>query len=370
MRAAPVVRGTRRPLGDLLRVIMDDGSTNPAFDPKLSPSDAVRLYRLMLMERILDTRMLALQRQGRIGFYGPSVGQEATIVAPALALESGDWVFPQYREPGAALARGMPLLDLVNQFMGNSADAVHGRQMPCHYVFRRGNYMSISSCVGTQIPLAVGAAWAAKLRGDRIVSLAYFGDGGTSTGDFHAGMNFAGVFRTPTVFVCNNNQWAISLPVARQTASETIAQKAVAYGFDGVRVDGNDALAVTRAARDAVKKARAGGGTTLLECVTYRLGPHSSSDDPSRNRHEEEVDTWRRHDPITVYQRYLARLGIWTEEFEGDLEKAIGDEISEAVRLAEVNPPPTIDTLFGAVYAEMPPHLEEELEDLRRVRGR
>src|SRR3989442_642023 len=194
---------------------MDDGSTNPELDPKLSPSDAVRLYRLMLMERILDTRMLALQRQGRIGFYGPSVGQEATIVAPALALESGDWVFPQYREPGAALARGMPLLDLVNQFMGNAADAVHGRQMPCHYVFRRGNYMSISSCVGTQIPLAVGAAWAAKLRGDRVVTLVYFGDGGTSTSDFHSGMNFAGVFRTPTVFVCNNNQWAISLPVAR-----------------------------------------------------------------------------------------------------------------------------------------------------------
>ncbi|TLZ73297.1 MAG: pyruvate dehydrogenase (acetyl-transferring) E1 component subunit alpha [Methanobacteriota archaeon] len=348
----------------------DDGSANPQLDPKLSPSDAVRLYRLMLMERILDNRMLGLQRQGRIGFYGPSVGQEATIVAPAMTLEGNDWIFPQYREPGAALARGMPLLDLVNQFMGNAADAVHGRQMPCHYVFRNGNFMSISSCVGTQIPLAVGAAWAAKIRGDRVVTLVYFGDGGTSTSDFHAGMNFAGVFRAPTVFVCNNNQWAISLPVARQTASETIAQKALAYGFDGVRVDGNDALAVYRAARDAVRRARAGGGPTLIECVTYRLGPHSSSDDPSRYRDEREVEAWWRHDPLTVYQSYLRHLGIWTEEFEADLEKAIGEEITEAVRQAETNPPPPVETLFGDVYFQMPPHIEEQLEDLKRVRRR
>ena len=357
-------------MGDLLRVIGDDGSANPQLDPKLSPSDAVRLYRLMLMERILDNRMLGLQRQGRIGFYGPSVGQEATIVAPAMALEGNDWIFPQYREPGAALARGMPLLDLVNQFMGNAADAVHGRQMPCHYVFRNGNFMSISSCVGTQIPLAVGAAWAAKIRGDRVVTLVYFGDGGTSTSDFHAGMNFAGVFRAPTVFVCNNNRWAISLPVARQTASETIAQKALAYGFDGVRVDGNDALAVYRAARDAVRRARAGGGPTLIECVTYRLGPHSSSDDPSRYRDEREVEAWWRHDPLTVYQSYLRHLGIWTEEFEADLEKAIGEEITEAVRQAETNPPPPVETLFGDVYFQMPPHIEEQLEDLKRVRRR
>jgi pyruvate dehydrogenase E1 component alpha subunit len=357
-------------VGDLLRVINDDGSTNPEHDPKLSPSDAVRLYRLMLTERILDNRMLALQRQGRIGFYGPSVGQEATIVAPALALEADDWIFPQYREPGAALARGMPLLDLVNQFMGNAADAVHGRQMPCHYVFRKGNYMSISSCVGTQIPLAVGAAWAAKIRGDKAVTLAYFGDGGTSTADFHAGMNFAGAYRVPTVFVCNNNQWAISLPVAKQTASETIAQKAAAYGFEGVRVDGNDGLAVYRAARDAVRKARAGGGPTLVECLTYRLGPHSSSDDPSRYREEKEVEAWRRRDPLTVYRRYLAHLEVWTEEFEADLERTIGEEITEAVRLAEVNPPPPIETLFQDVYFEMPPHLEEELEDAKRARRR
>ena len=355
-------------MGDRLRVINDDGSADPETDPKLSPSDAVRLYRLMLTERILDTRMLALQRQGRIGFYGPSVGQEATIVAPAMALEKDDWIFPQYREPGAAIARGMPLIELVNQFMGNAEDALKGRQMPCHYAYRKGNFMSISSVVGSQIPVAVGTAWAAKIRGDRIVTLVYFGDGGTSTADFHAGMNFAGAFHAPVVFLCNNNQWAISLPVARQTASESIAEKAVAYGFDGVRVDGNDALAVYRAARDAVRKARAGGGPTLVECVTYRLGPHSSSDDPSRYRDEREAEAWRKRDPLVVFQRYLAHVGAWTESSEADLEKEIGDAITEAVREAERNPPPRVEDLFTDVYAEMPLHLAEELEDVARLR--
>ncbi|HEY5539171.1 MAG TPA: pyruvate dehydrogenase (acetyl-transferring) E1 component subunit alpha [Thermoplasmata archaeon] len=357
-------------MGDLLRVIMDDGSADPETDPWLSDAEALRLYRLMLTERILDNRMLALQRQGRIGFYGPSLGQEATIVAPATALGGDDWIFPQYREPGAALARGMPLVELINQFMGNSMDSARGRQMPCHYVYRKGNFMSISSCVGTQIPLAVGTSWAAKIRGDKVVTLVYFGDGGTSTADFHVGMNFAGVFKTPTVFVCNNNQWAISVPVSKQTASETISEKANAYGFDGVRVDGNDALAVYATARDAVERARAGGGPTLIECVTYRLGPHSSSDDPSRYRDEKEVERWRKRDPLVIYRRYLERLGTWGDESEANLEKEIGDAISEAVREAETHPPPPIDTLFTDVTFEMPAQLEEELEELRRIRGR
>ncbi len=357
-------------MGDLLRVIRDDGSADPETDPKLSDSEAVRLYRLMMMERILDTRMLALQRQGRIGFYGPSLGQEATIVAPALALSENDWIFPQYREPGAALARGMPLVELVNQFMGNAQDTVRGRQMPCHYVYRKGKFMSISSCVGTQIPLAVGAAWASRIRGDNIVTLTYFGDGGTSTADFHVGMNFAGVFRAPTVFVCNNNQWAISVPVAKQTLAETIAQKAVAYGFPGVRVDGMDALAVYGAARTAVERARDGGGPTLIECLSYRLGPHSSSDDPSRYRDEREVERWRQRDPLPLYRRYLERRGIWNDEAEANLEKEMGDAITDAVREGETYPPPPIETLFTDVYFDMPPNLEEQLEDLRSFRRR
>lgn len=357
-------------MGNTLRVINEDGSTDPKLDPMLPEADALRLYRFMLLERILDERMLSLQRQGRIGFYGPSVGQEAAIVAPALTLERDDWIFPQYREPGAALVRGMPLVDLVNQFRGDAADAVHGRQMPCHYVYRQGNYVSISSVVGSRLPLAVGAAWAAKIRKEKVVALAYLGDGGTSTGDFHAAMNFAGVFHTPSVFVINDNQWAISLPVSRQTASETLAEKAIAYGFEGVRVDGMDALAMFAATRDAVRNARMGGGPTLIEALTYRLGPHSSSDDPSRYRDEKEVEAWRKRDPLLVYRAYLRHRGLWTEESEAVLEKEIGEEITDAIQKAEAQPPPPVETMFTDVYADMPPHLKEELDDLTSLRRR
>jgi 2-oxoisovalerate dehydrogenase E1 component alpha subunit len=356
-------------MDDVLRVIRDDGHADPATDPKLSKDEVISLYRFMLLERTLDLRMLSLQRQGRIGFYGPSVGQEAAIVGAAFAMEPRDWIFPQYREPGAALVRGMPLTQLTAQFFGNDMDAIKGRQMPCHYVYREGNFMSISSCVGTQIPLAVGAAWAAKIRKDPIVSLVYFGDGGTSTGDFHVGMNFAGVFGAPVVFLCNNNQWAISLPVRKQTAAATLAQKAAAYGFEGVRVDGMDALAVVAAVRAAQRKARGGGGPTLVEAVTYRLGPHSSSDDPTRYRDDKEVEPWRRRDPINGMRKHLVARGIWDDDAEKRLQQELDDAITEAVHAVERSPPPPLEAMFTDVYAEMPWHLREQLADLRAVRG-
>ena len=355
---------------DALRVIRDDGSTDPRLDPKLSESDAVRLYRGMSLQRILDNRMLALQRQGRIGFYGPSLGQEAAIVGAAIAMEPDDWIVPQYREPGAALVRGMPLKELLCQLMGNAEDAVKGRQMPCHYVYRKGNYLSISSPVGTQLPHAVGIGWAMRLRREPHAVLVFFGDGATSTADFHSAMNFAGVFRTPTVFLCNNNQWAISVPVAKQTAASTLAQKAPAYGFDGVRVDGMDALAVYRATRDAAARAREGHGPTMIEAVTYRLGPHSSSDDPARYRDEAEVATWRARDPIARFRKYLEHAGWWDEGREARLEQEIGDEITHAIQEAERAGPPGIDTLFTDVYETMPAHLREERDAFVAFRGR
>jgi pyruvate dehydrogenase E1 component alpha subunit len=354
---------------DALRVIRDDGSTDPRLDPKLSKEDALRLYRGMCLQRILDNRMLALQRQGRIGFYGPSLGQEAAIVGAAIAMEPDDWIVPQYREPGAALVRGMPLKELLCQLIGNAEDPVKGRQMPCHYVYSKGHYLSISSPVGTQLPHAVGIAWAMRLRGDSHAVLVFFGDGATSTADFHTALNFAGVFRAPTVFLCNNNQWAISVPVSKQTASATLAQKATAYGFDGVRVDGMDALAVFRATREAADHARKGGGPTMVEAITYRLGPHSSSDDPSRYRDESEVAVWRARDPIARFRRYLEHAGRWDESREAQLEQEIGDEISRAIQEAERASPPSRDTLFTDVYAEMPAHLREQM-DSALPRGR
>lgn len=357
-------------MAELLQVIRDDGSTDASLDPRLTEDDAVRLYRYMVTERILDERMLGLQRSGRIGFYGPSIGQEAAIVPPAFATAKDDWVFPQYREPGAALVRGMPLFDLICQFMGNAKDLVRGHQMPCHYAYRRGNFMSISSCVGTQIPAAVGAAWAMRIRGERNATLVYFGDGATSTGDFHVGLNFAGVFKAPAVLLCNNNQYAISLRVDRQTASETLAQKARAYGFDGVRVDGMDALATYRATRDALERARNGGGPTLIEALTYRLGPHSSSDDPSRYRPDAEAEAWRQRDPLLRFRRYLVHRGIWSDADEVALEKEVGDAITEAVHEAERVPPPPVESLFEDVYGTAPPQLREQMAGLLALGGK
>src|SRR5207247_2136170 len=212
-------------------------------------------------------------------------------------------------------------------------DPQHGRQMPNHFGSRDINYVTTSSPVGTQIPHAVGAAWAAKIRKDDVVSLAYFGDGATSEGDFHSGMNFAGVFKTPTIFFCKNNQWAISVPIARQTASKTIAQKAQAYGFEGVRVDGNDLLAVYAATKAAADKARAGGGPTLIEALTYRMGPHSSSDDPTRYRATEEVDRWREKDPIDRMRKYLELKGLWSEADDDRLRAEIDDLIQNTIKV-------------------------------------
>ena len=319
----------------------------------------------MMLERILDNRMLALQRQGRIGFYGPSVGQEAAIVGAAIAMDAGDWVVPQYREPGAALARGMPLTELICQFMTNSGDPAKGRQMPCHYVYRKGNFLSISSPVGTQIPHAAGIAWAMKLRKARDAVLVYFGDGATSTADFHVAVNFAGIFGVPCVFFCNNNQWAFSLPVARQTATTTLAEKATAYGVPGVLVDGMDALAVYTAVRRAAQDAHDGRGPTLIEAVTYRLGPHSSSDDPSRYRNEQETAAWRARDPLTRFRRYLEKQGWWDEGREAALEKEIGDDITRAVSEAEAMAPVPVDLFFADIYDGMTWNLREELADAR-----
>ena len=253
---------------DLLQVIDVDGTYDSKLEPKLPKETLLRGYRNLVLVRLLDSRMLSLQRQGRIGFYVPSTGEEACQVGSALALETEDWVFPAYREPGCALTRGLDLKLMIAQEYGNSLDANKGRQMPNHFGWRSIHYVSASCPLGTQIPQAVGAAWAAKIRGDRVVTLVYFGDGSTSEGDFHVGMNFAGVFKAPTIFFCKNNQYAISVPLAHQTASRTLAQKAQAYGVDAARVDGNDHHAVYAATKAAADMARAGGGPTEIEAVT------------------------------------------------------------------------------------------------------
>ena len=347
---------------DLLQIIDVDGTYDSKLEPKLPAETLTRGYRNLVLVRLLDARMLSLQRQGRIGFYVPSTGEEACQVGSGLALDKEDWVFPAYREPGCALTRGLDLRLMIAQEYGNSLDANKGRQMPNHFGWRSINYVSASSPVGTQIPHAVGTAWAAKIRGDKVVTLVYFGDGSTSEGDFHVGMNFAGVFKTPTIFFCKNNQYAISVPLARQTAAKTLAQKAAAYGVDASRVDGNDLLAVYAATRAAADKARAGGGPTLIEAVTYRMGPHSSSDDPTRYRSKQEVEEWQRKDPVERMRKYLELKRLWSQEKEDTLRRELDTLITDSIREVERAPPPALETLFTDVYADLTPVLKEEME--------
>ncbi|HMY21096.1 MAG TPA: thiamine pyrophosphate-dependent enzyme, partial [Polyangium sp.] len=273
------VAGDASDLG-LFRVLRDDDSADPTTDPGIPADVLLRAYREMKRVRLIDTRMMLLQRQGRIHFAGECRGQEATPIATGLLLEPSDWVFPALRESSIMLVRGFPLQTYLAQYFGNSADVLKGRQMPSHMSGRAVNQVAWSSCMATQMPHAVGAAWAAKMRRERTVTIGFVGDGGTSEPDFHNALNFAGVFKVPCVLVCQNNHWAISVPAQRQTAAETFAVKGRAYGIPSVRVDGNDVLAVYRVMRDAITRARSGQGPTFVEALTYRMGAHSSSDDP------------------------------------------------------------------------------------------
>ena len=319
----------------------------------------------MVLARTLDERGINLQRQGRIGFYAPMEGQEAAQVGCAWALSSKDWLVPAYRELAVALTRGVPLRQLVDQLYGSRADLTKGRQMPNHYGFAQYRFVTPSSPIGTQIVQAVGLALASRYKGEHVVAVPFFGDGATSSNDFHAGLNFAGVYRAPVVFFCQNNQWAISLPRAKQTRSATLAMKADAYGFPGVQVDGNDFRAVYRAVREARERALKGEGPTLVEAVTYRMGPHSTSDDPGRYRSNEELAQWKRRDPIERLRLQLAQEGHLTDaEFEQMQEEARA-EVARTIREAEVEPPPDPESLFDDVYRVPPPSLVEEREEFR-----
>ena len=340
----------------------------------LSRAKRLELYRAMLLIRALDERMMTLQRQGRVGFYGACTGQEAACIGSAAALRPTDWIFPALREGAAMLLRGFPLVPYLSQVFGNSGDLTKGRQMPSHQAARAVNQVSWGSCIGTQLPQAGGAAWAAKLKRHDTVVMAYLGDGATSSADFHSAMNFAGVFKAPIVLVCQNNHWSISMSTQQQTASESLAIKASAYGFPGVKVDGNDLDAVYAVASAAVDRARSGQGPTLIEAETYRIGAHSSSDDPTRYRDAREVVQWKARDPIDRLRAKLVAEKAWSDEEEQALRVAQLAEVNAAIEQAEKLSPPSPHTLFEDVYARPPWHLreqEQELNDLlnRTVRG-
>ncbi|MEB3196115.1 MAG: thiamine pyrophosphate-dependent dehydrogenase E1 component subunit alpha [Candidatus Sericytochromatia bacterium] len=325
--------------------------------------DEVRLhhaYRTMVMMRLLHDRATALQRTGRIHSWLGCYGQEAAIVGSSLASEPQDWLFPSYREHAAALVRGIPVGKLMDHLFANAIDNAKGRNLPPEYTFREINYVSISAPVGTQVPQAVGTAYAAKLKGDPVAVMAYFGDGTASSGDVLVSLNYAGVWKVPLVLFCQNNGWAISVPTHMQTASPTISARAAAFGFEGVQVDGNDLLATYGVTKRALEKARRGEGPTLIEAMTYRVGPHSTSDDPSAYRDEAEVAPWRDKDPIARYEAQLASLGLWDEAFGKSVRDACHAELLEAAKASEEAGPPEVSTIFDEVYAEMPWHIREQ----------
>lgn len=348
----------------LYSLLRDDGSVAEARDPELPADLAWRSYRFIKMLRLLDARMILLQRQGRVGFYGACTGQEATPIGTGLALAEQDWVFPALRESAIMLVRGHSLTTYLAQVFGNAGDVSKGRQMPSHMSARSVKQVSWSSCIGTQLPQAVGAAWAARLRGDDTAVVGFIGDGGTSEPDFHNALNFAGVYKAPCVIVCQNNQFAISVRPDRQTASTTYAIKGRAYGVPSIRVDGNDVLAVFHAVSQALARARRGEGPTFIETLTYRIGAHSTSDDPSRYRRQEEVDAWLARDPLQRVRRHLVRLGQLTDARDAALEAELNDAIGHAIAEAEAFPSPDRATIFDDVYDALPWNLRDQRDEL------
>jgi len=363
---------TKKTRSEPLKVIDSDGGVN-GYDPGLSEEGLLHCYRSMLAVRAFDAICLKLQRSGRIGFSIPNEGIEATQVGAASAMEKTDWIFPSYRDFGMALYHGISPLDMMHNMFGNALDGSKGRQMPVHFSFVEPiKFVSISSPIGTHIPQAVGAAFAAKLRGEKTATLVSFGDGGTSSLGFHSGLNFAGVWKAPVVFLCQNNGYAISCSSEEQTASDGFAIKAQAYGMPGVVVDGNDLLAVRKATVEAVARARAGEGPTLIEAKTFRMGGHSTADDPKRYIPQEVFDEWKGKDPIDRFEKFLEASGLWTPEQGEALRKEVADEVAEAAHAAQAVDPPALETIFSDVYADVPEHIRKQGQaafDLARRKG-
>ncbi len=364
--SAPVLEG------DGVRILDEDGTvTDGATVPDLDDETFVEMYRTMRLARHFDGRAVSLQRQGRMGTYPPLSGQEAAQVGSAMALAADDWIIPSYREHAAAYVRGIGLDRTLQYWMGDE----RGNSVPGVNVF------PVTVPIATQVLHATGAAWASKLSGEAKAFLCYFGDGATSEGDFHEGLNFAGVFDVPTVFFCNNNQWAISVPRERQTASATLAGKADAYGFEGVLVDGMDPLAVYQVTKDALEKAKRPEETdedgsdgasrpTLIEAVQYRFGAHTTADDPSVYRDEDEVERWKRKDPIPRLETYLTERGIFDDERIDAIETEIETEVASAIEAAEGIDRPGPSDMFNHVYAERTNRLDEGAAHLERLRER
>ncbi len=339
-----------------LQVLDENGKLDKELEPDLADGDLLRLYRGMVRARELDQRMLKLQRQGRIGTFGPCTGQEAPSTAAALAMQDDDWFVGAFRELGGRLFRGEPLTNTLFYYNGWE----EGNVLPKE-VGRRMTPLAV--VVGTQILHAAGIGYALKLKGEKAAAVTFCGDGATSEGDFHEGLNFAAVWQAPVVFISQNNQWAISIPREKQTRSETIAQKGIAYGVPCIQVDGNDALACYVAIKEALERAYRGEGPTLIEAVTYRLMMHTTADDPTKYRTKDQEDVWWQKEPLIRFQKYLSAKGLWDDAKEEALREELRAEVDTAVKEFEATAPWPLDRPFDHVFAETHPSIEKQHQE-------
>jgi pyruvate dehydrogenase E1 component alpha subunit len=348
---------------DYLSILNEKAELDKELEPDIPEDMLLKLHRFMVLARKFDDQLLNLQRQGRMGTFAPISGQEAAQLGAVSLLRPADWFVPSFRETGAELWRGRSMESVILGFAGYAEGALvgkgNGQEEPA-------KNMPVAVPVGTQIPHAVGIGWGIKYRKKDDVAMTFFGDGATSEGDFHEAMNFAGAYQCPVIFVCQNNHWAISFPREKQTRSKTLAQKALAYGMPGIQVDGNDILAVYAAAKEAADRARSGDGPSMIECVTYRMKMHTTADDPKRYRKDEEVEKWKKHDPILRFQNYLKDKGLLKDEEIKELENDIGEQIKSAVKRAEEKMKDFTDPLqmFDHLYSERPAYLEEQRKQL------
>lgn len=320
----------------------------------------------MCLTRQIDDRMITLQRQGTISFAMSSKGEECCAVASAAALKMSDWMYPQYREAGIVFWRGMSPQDYIHHMFCNEKDIILGRQMPNHFGSRELNIVTVSSPIGTKIPHAAGCAYAMKVKKEKSVAICYFGEGASSEGDFHVGLSFAAVRKAPVIFFCRNNGYAISTPTNRQFATDGVAPEGVGHGIKTYRIDGNDFFAVYDTVEKARKYCLEGKGPVLIEAMTYRLGAHSTSDDPSRYRDDKECGKWEKRCPILRLRLYLEKKKLWDNQKEDRLQKKIKKEIDEAIAIAKDTAPPPLSTLIRDVYFEPTPRLVEQYHDLKR----
>jgi len=337
-----------------LQVIDPEGNADEDLTAEVSDELLKKFFETIVLARTFNARALSLQREGRLGTYASILGQEASQVGSALALEDKDWIFPSFRESGVLIARGYPQWMLYRYWRGDE----RGMKTPDEM-----NIFPMSVPVGTHIPHGAGAAMAMRYRGDDAVAACYFGDGGSSRGDFHESLNFAGVFKAPALFLCQNNQWAISVPRKRQTAAETIAQRAYSYGIHGVQVDGNDVVAVYKATRDAAERARKGEGPTLIECFTYRLDDHTTADDASRYRTEDEVKEWEGREPLIRLRKYMESRGLWSEDYEEKVSKDSQDLVDGEIKKFEEYPEPDPSDIIKYTYAELTPRMKRDMKE-------